>query len=787
MHPLKLQSLMLLAAVLSSFSHANAEENPIRQSWSAAYSDAARSPAAGTSEFVCGTYRGNENESKWFYHQYASQAQGVSAALDTVFDDVWVVEDDGTLLFSGLNVFDTDLQTFRFVPNGVGGYDVSAPAASFDPVLGANLSLGDDENLTVALMFAFTYFGTSWTSVHANSNGIVGFGADVNPSGFFDSNDFFSEIPKIAAYFMDLNPAAGGAVFYKAEPTRSTFTWNTIPEFGTGNVNTVQMVLRDDGSIDVTFNGITSNVAANGAPITFGIHPGGNPSLEIISFSDDLPFGGAVSTGIYENYLNITQPLVNEVALMQRFYQSFPDSFFQIIFLTNFAQTMGGFANERNISNNVQGIGLGLFDNSTLYGSNGVLESRCNMNQLAVWPTNPAGRFTGSQNNFLTIMGQEAGHRWGAFVNFMDSTGTPSNMILGRADAHWSFYADVDHSCLEGGDWQHVSGTLFTTPTMIDFFSDIDQYLFGLRSPEEVSETFYVSSPTNDLPQNRDNGTPPQGTNAVGTPVVVTIDDIIAAEGLRVPTAATENKDLRQAFVLIHQNGTTPTAAELAKIASFRRAWEDYFEQSVDGRITCNTSITQDFPVGTVQGRITDALTTLPVGDVLVTSVERGFTQFIPGGGRYTFRYMADVGSGSAESITLTFFALGYGIKTVNVSVDYGTDVVIDCKLDPIPVGIGDGGIAPRATALHSNVPNPFNPRTTIHYTVGTRDFVRLSVYDVTGRLVRRLVDGAQEGGPHAVTWDARDGVGRPVSSGVYFVRLEATGDVRTRTIVLLK
>ncbi|MEE9269078.1 MAG: hypothetical protein V3V49_02350, partial [Candidatus Krumholzibacteria bacterium] len=346
-HPKRLCFLVAILFLYSA-SVSYGASNPLKPRLSAGYSVPGQSPVSGANDFVCGTYKGNEQGSSWFYHQYKAQAQAASPAAAIIHDDVWVVEDDGTLLFSGLNVFDTDLQTFRFTPNGVGGYDVSSIGFSFDPALGTNLGLGDDTNTTVGLLFTFNYFGAPWSDVHVNSNGIIGFGTDVNPTGFFDSNDFFSEISKIAAYFMDLNPAAGGAVFHKAEATRSTFTWNGIPEFDTGNLNTIQLVLHDTGAIDATFNGITSTVAANGAPITFGIHPGGTPGLEIISFSNDLPFSGAVFTGIYENYLNITQPLVNEVALMKKFYQSFPVYFFQIIFFTYFKQTIGVFANEIN-------------------------------------------------------------------------------------------------------------------------------------------------------------------------------------------------------------------------------------------------------------------------------------------------------------------------------------------------------------------------------------------------------------------------------------------------------
>ena len=233
------------------------------------------------------------------------------------------------------------------------------------------------------------------------------------------------------------------------------------------------MALHSDGSIDVSFNGITSvNDPDNNTPITFGIYPGGNePNTEIISFSDDLPFSGPVGTAIFETYLDLTNPRVNDNALINRFYQIYPDSFFQIVFFSNFIQTMAGFANEVTIKNVVEGIGIGTFDFSSFFGSNGVLESRCNMNQLSVWPTDPENRFFSDGNNFLTLMGQEAGHRWGAFANFVDTNGDTSNLILGRADAHWSYYFDSDHSSLEGGNWQFSFGNNYTTPTQIDFFS----------------------------------------------------------------------------------------------------------------------------------------------------------------------------------------------------------------------------------------------------------------------------------------------------------------------------
>jgi hypothetical protein len=204
------------------------------------------------------------------------------------------------------NPFDTDFQTFHIQPNGGGGYDVDSITFNFDANLGTNLNLGDDANVTVNFGFTFNYYGVNWSDVHVNANGIIAFGADVNPSGFFDDADFFSALPKIAPYFMDLNPAAGGGVFQKTEANKLTITWNNIPEFGASNSNTIQLIMYDDGSLDFTFNGIDATLA--GSPISSGIHPGGTPILELISFSDDLPYSGGTGAGIYEQYVSVVNP-----------------------------------------------------------------------------------------------------------------------------------------------------------------------------------------------------------------------------------------------------------------------------------------------------------------------------------------------------------------------------------------------------------------------------------------------------------------------------------------------
>jgi hypothetical protein len=94
----------------------------------------------------------------------------------------------------------------------------------------------------------------------------------------------------------------------------------------------------------------------------------------------------------------------------------------------------------------------------------------------------------------------------------------------------------------------------------------------------------------------------------------------------------------------------------------------------------------------------------------------------------------------------------------------------------------------PDGFALGQNVPNPFNPVTTIWYDVPAGGgAVTLRVFDVSGRLVRTLVDGQQIPGWKSVVWNGRDDRDRGVSSGVYFYRMDAPGFSSTRKMLLLR
>jgi hypothetical protein len=106
----------------------------------------------------------------------------------------------------------------------------------------------------------------------------------------------------------------------------------------------------------------------------------------------------------------------------------------------------------------------------------------------------------------------------------------------------------------------------------------------------------------------------------------------------------------------------------------------------------------------------------------------------------------------------------------------------IDARVRPKEgVSIELPGTLPRQTALLGNYPNPFNPSTTIVFRLGEATHTRVSVYDVTGRLVATLQNGVLSGGEHALRFDAEN-----LASGVYIVRLETT-QAYTAKMLLVK
>jgi hypothetical protein len=93
----------------------------------------------------------------------------------------------------------------------------------------------------------------------------------------------------------------------------------------------------------------------------------------------------------------------------------------------------------------------------------------------------------------------------------------------------------------------------------------------------------------------------------------------------------------------------------------------------------------------------------------------------------------------------------------------------------------------PKATSLSQNFPNPFNPITRLKFSLKEKGHVSMRIYDVSGRLVRVLVNEVREAGSYEVAWDGANDGGRKTASGIYFCRMEAEDYERTLKMVQLR
>jgi hypothetical protein len=118
----------------------------------------------------------------------------------------------------------------------------------------------------------------------------------------------------------------------------------------------------------------------------------------------------------------------------------------------------------------------------------------------------------------------------------------------------------------------------------------------------------------------------------------------------------------------------------------------------------------------------------------------------------------------------------------------YQPEVVIPVSLTADPTGTHEIELLPTAYALDGNYPNPFNPVTSISYDLPERTKVHLLVYNVSGALVRALVDGeTQEPGHYRVIWDGRNDAGERVGSGVYLYKLRSDAFEASSKMIMIK
>ena len=160
----------------------------------------------------------------------------------------------------------------------------------------------------------------------------------------------------------------------------------------------------------------------------------------------------------------------------------------------------------------------------------------------------------------------------------------------------------------------------------------------------------------------------------------------------------------------------------------------------------------------------------------------------------------------SAQSVPVDYNNVEYGPilfeslvtdRTADIKFIFGGDSspifidaikVVDLGWTPNPTDVAESpdGL-PAGFALDQNYPNPFNPNTEIRFSIPRANDVKLSIYDVQGRLIKQVLDKRLGMGQYTMQWDATNHRGESVPSGVYFYILETPDYQKTRRMLLLK
>ncbi len=315
-----------------------------------------------------------------------------------------------------------------------------------------------------------------------------------------------------------------------------------------------------------------------------------------------------------------------------------------------------------------------------------------------------------------------------------------SFMIIGRRPAMIAVTAQItntdDHSYTAHAIIQSFDSTLVDSILLFDDGehgdgSALDGLVGGTIQPQSMESHFSVHVSTMDLDDNEYHGPHGLATFTTVGPIVYDGQD------------STSSNDSSYFFTLtLANNGLAATASDIgAKIST---------------------------------------------SDICARSIISGFARYgnISAGGSsmqpsfYKFNVVINSICASAEVLLIPF-----DIEISSEGFTYWTDSFVLAVPPGIGIGVEDEITElPTEYALSNAYPNPFNPTTTIEYTLPKSREVRLTVYNLLAEEVTSLVDDFQQAGNHQVIWDASN-----FTSGIYFYRLQAGDFVQTRKMVLLK
>ena len=261
----------------------------------------------------------------------------------------------------------------------------------------------------------------------------------------------------------------------------------------------------------------------------------------------------------------------------QEFYKSHADKYDMLIVFTDFDFDLGENVQAFNmsVSNKIQGINKNIYDMSAKFGSNGKLSSYIDMGNVGDWNVDPASN---GYSTVLTTSLHEIMHQWVVGVHVMHN-GEVSDIFIGQKDSHWSTLLDSDASVMYGEDWAKTNDGRYHAYDEMQRYSALDLYLAGFYQPDEVGTIHYIDSTDLD-PEIMYQ----KGALIAGQELQFSINDIIAAEGKRVPGYADSQKHFKVGLIYLTQNTDKPDDLTIANLNRYAANLELRFAQYTGGR-----------------------------------------------------------------------------------------------------------------------------------------------------------------------------------------------------------
>lgn len=303
-----------------------------------------------------------------------------------------------------------------------------------------------------------------------------------------------------------------------------------------------------------------------------------------------------------------------EMVAGQEFYKTHPDNFDFLVVFTTFVPAMN-MQQGLIVQYTVKGINregsFTPYGPPSKWGSSGRLIGGTRMCHIDQYPddpdvpisNNPLSPFAGMTT--VELLAHEFSHYWLMAMDFKKEGMTENHTGLrgyeDGANQHWNANASSGPSVMYGSHFvDNRDGSFTQVYSLPRKYGPLDQYVMGLRAPEEVPPTLFLCEYA-DINQCKEGSAAIPAPKNISDKTItnmyghyVTIDDIVRAMGPRIPAAAEAPKHWNVAFIIINQPGIEPFPNQLDRLETLRVRFQEWFSWATDGRASICTELDGD-------------------------------------------------------------------------------------------------------------------------------------------------------------------------------------------------